>query len=143
MTQNYGASFAQKLLDQGEYEQALVAAEREIARDADDPEPLVDRASVLTALERYADATRDLEKALQLDEEAQVLETDFVDDALFTALLGEARACAAQDLPRALERLGHYRRVFPKGRHLGDVDRWSAELRGEGDRAPIVKERDG
>jgi hypothetical protein len=74
----------------------------------------------------------DLERALLLDEQAQVLETDFVDDSLFSALLGQARLEAAADVAGALARLGHYRAVFPRGRHLADVETWSARLRGEG-----------
>jgi tetratricopeptide (TPR) repeat protein len=141
MTQ-YGGSFAQKLIDLGKYEEAIAAADQAITRDPDDPEPLVDRAAALTATERFADAVRDLEEALRLDEDAQVLETDFVDDALFAALLGEARGIAARDPAAAVARLQHYRGRFPAGRHLRDVERWGRQLRGERDEAPIVKERE-
>jgi len=39
-------------------------------------------------------------------------------------------------------RLAHYAKLFPRGRHVADVTRFSAQLRGERDDSPIVKERD-
>ena len=140
MTQNYGLTFAQRLIDEGKFEEALVLAGREAARDPADPEPLMDRATAFMSLERYAEAVLELEQALRLDEEAQVLETDFVDDTMFSALLGEARA--TKDVKAAVARLSHYRAMFPKGRHLADLETWSARLRGEGLDAIIVKERE-
>jgi len=142
VTQNYGGSFAQRLIDQGEFEQAIVVATREAAKDPKDPEPVFDRAVALSAQSRFIEATADFERALALDEEAQVLELDFVDDAVFGSLLGEARAKSTSDLNAALARLAHYAAVFPKGRHLGDIDRLARELRGEKDDSVIVKERE-
>ena len=141
MTQNYGGSFAQRLIDQGKFDEAVALATREVERDPVDPEHLMDRAGAFFALERYGDAVKDLEKALALDAVAQVLETDFLDDSLFSALLAEARAAAPADLRSAILRLEHYLAVFPKGRHLADVELWSGRLRGEGRDAIIVKER--
>jgi tetratricopeptide (TPR) repeat protein len=141
MGDNYGVSFAHKLNEEGRYDEAIVSAEKEIARDGGDPEPLVDRAIALSALERFTEAARDLERALSLDVDAQVLETDFVDDALFGALLGEARKNAARDLSGALTTLSRYASILPNGRHRSDVDVWSARLRGEGSDAVIIKER--
>ena len=138
MTQNYGGSFAQRLIDQGEFEAAVAEATRAFDKDRNDPEPLVDRASALASLLRYAEAVNDLEAALVLDEAAQVLETDEVDDALFSALLCEARALA--DVAAAVVRLRHYAQVLPEGRHGADVDLWTRRLRGEGLDEPIVKE---
>jgi tetratricopeptide (TPR) repeat protein len=140
VTQNYGGSFSQKLIDQGEYEKAIESATRDIARDADDPEPHVDRATALAAVGRFEDAIVDLDRALALDVEAQVLEMDFVDDAYFGALLGQAQAMA--DAAAAVTRLGRYREIFPRGRHLRDLDRHVAQLRGERDQSIIVKERE-
>jgi hypothetical protein len=142
MTSNYGGSFAQKLIDQGRFDEAVAAAEKDMARDADDPEPLVDRATALVGLSRYGEAVIDLDKALQLDEAAQVLETDFVDDTYFAAILGDARALQGKSVAEAVARLGRYRDVFPRGRHARDLDRIAAQLRGERDDSPIVKERD-
>jgi tetratricopeptide (TPR) repeat protein len=142
MTSNYGGSFAQKLIDQGRFDEAIESAAKDIARDADDPEPLVDRATALVGLSRYGEAVADLEQALKLDEEAQVLETDFVDDTFFAAILGDARAIQAQSPSDAVARLTRYRDVFPRGRHLRDLDRHAAQLRGERDDSPIVKEHD-
>jgi tetratricopeptide (TPR) repeat protein len=141
MTQNYGGTFAQKLCDQGKFDEAVAEATRAIERDNEDPEPLVDRASALASLGRHAEAADDLEAALVLDEEEQMLETDFVDDALFSALLGEARAMT--DIGEAVTRLEHYRAVLPTGKHAGDVDVWARRLRGEGRDEVIVKEYEG
>jgi hypothetical protein len=142
MTQNYGGSFAQRLIDQGQFDEAVESANTAIARDADDPEPLVDRAMAYLGLDRFADAVGDLEAALKLDVAAQVLETDFVDDTLFTALLGDARKLSSTDRSAAVARLSHYSTIFPRGRHAADVTRFTAQLRGERDDSPIVKERD-
>ncbi len=139
MGENYGNSFAQKLIKQEKYAEAVEAATRDADRDAADPVPVFDRACAWLAQERWAEAVIDLEKAIVLDEREQMLETDFVDDALFGALLGEARA--TKDVSAAVVRLGHYREVFPAGRHVADVDTWSRRIRGEGANDVIVKER--
>lgn len=139
MGENYGVSFAHKLNEQGLHDQAIAAANQEIARDAEDPEPLIERAVALAAQEKYLDAVKDLERALELDEEAQVLEVDFVDDVLFGALLGEARRVGNAGSGERI--LARYAALMPSGRHLGDVDVWTKRLRGENADAVIVKER--
>ncbi len=141
MTQNYGGTFAHKLFEQGKFEEAVAEATRAIERDSEDPEPFVDRASALASLGRHAEAAHDLEAALVLDQEEQMLETDFVDDALFSALLGDARAMS--DVGHAVTRLHHYRAVLPTGKHSSDVEVWSRRLRGEGRDEVIVKEYEG
>ena len=142
MSSNYGGSFAQRLIDEGRFEEAIAAAAKDVARDGEDPEPLVDRATALVGLSRYGEAVLDLDRALQLDQAAQVLETDFVDDTYFAAILGDARALQGKSASEAVARLNRYREVFPRGRHIRDLDRHAAQLRGEKDHSPIVKERD-
>ena len=88
MAGRYGMSFAAKLTEQGKYAEAIEEASRAAARDDEDPAPLVERAAAYAWLERYPEAVQDLEAALALDQTAGVLETDVVDDAYFSALLG-------------------------------------------------------
>ncbi len=140
MTQNYGGSFAQRMIDEGRFDDAIAEATRAAERDPADPEPIADRAQALASLGRFAAAVTDLERALALDVHAQVLERDFVDDGLFSALLGEARAMAVADVPAAIARLQRYREVLPRGRHAADVETWAGRLRGDDKDAIIVKE---
>ena len=91
MAGRYGMSFAAKMIQEGKYAEAIEEATRAVARDDEDPAPLVERASAYAWLERYPEAVKDLEAAIALDETAGVLETDVVDDAYFSALLGAAK----------------------------------------------------
>ena len=104
MAGRYGMSFAAKMIQEGKYAEAIEEATRAVARDEEDPAPLVERASAYAWLERYPEAVKDLEAAIALDETAGVLETDVVDDAYFSALLGaaklEARTLAGGARPR-------------------------------------------
>jgi hypothetical protein len=123
-------SFAAKLIQEGKYAEAVVEATRAVARDDEDPAPLVDRANAHAWLEQYPDAVRDFEAALVLDQTAGVLEIDLVDDVYFSAVLGAARAEAPTDLPAALATLARYAAVLPEGRHLADATAWADRLRG-------------
>jgi tetratricopeptide (TPR) repeat protein len=134
---SYGISFAQKLLDEGKYQQAADEATKAIAAAPDDPEPFFERAQAYANLDRYVEAAADYEQALRLDEEAQVLQTDFLDDAYFSALLGAARQEPVAD---GVARLDRYARTFPEGRHLADARDWQKRLRGELP-SQFVKER--
>jgi tetratricopeptide (TPR) repeat protein len=121
MAGRYGMTFAAKLIEQGKYAEAVEEASRAIARDEEDPAALVDRATAYAWLERYAEAVRDFEAALQLDEEAGVLEVDLVDDAYFSAVLGAARAEAKTSIEAAERTLSRYAARLPAGRHLDDA----------------------
>jgi tetratricopeptide (TPR) repeat protein len=136
---SYGISFAQKLLDDGKYQEAAVEATHAIAREPEDPEPYFERATAYANLDRYLEAAADYERALQLDEEARVLTTDFIDDAYFSALLGAARK---EPVGEGVKRLDRYAEVFPSGRHLADARDWQKRLRGELP-SQFVKERLG
>ena len=133
----YGISFAQKLLDEGKFDEAVAAATTAIAREPDDPEPLFERATAYSNLDKYLEAAADYERALQLDQQAGVLDNDVLDDAYFSALLGAARAEAVEDGVRRLQR---YAQIFPEGRHLDDARDWQKRLRGELP-SQFVKER--
>lgn len=143
MGENYGRSFASKLVEDERFEEALVAGTEAEKRDPHDPEPILDRARALLALERWNDAADEVARAMKLDEEAGILETELVDDTLFQALLGEARMVVGTDLSRALAQLARYSKIMPTGRHLADVQTWSGRLRGEGKNDVIVKDYEG
>jgi Flp pilus assembly protein TadD len=130
MAGRYGMTFAAKLIQQGKYAEAVEEASRAIARDEEDPSALVDRASAYAWLERYPEAVRDLEAALALDQMAGVLESDVVDDAYFSALLGAAKLEAQTSIEAAARTLGRYKTVLPDGRHLEDAALWPDRLRG-------------
>jgi tetratricopeptide (TPR) repeat protein len=137
----YGRSFSQKLLQDGKYDEALAAAAQAIAAEPDNPEHFVDRAQALVLLEREIEAVPDFRRALELDEAAQILESDLVDDAFFSALLAAARAEAPRSLDAAVALLASYRTTLPAGRHVGDADTWTRRLKGEL-RVEWVKQRD-
>lgn len=143
MGENYGRSFASKLIDDERYEEALVAGTEAEQRDPLDPEPVLDRARALLALRRWTDAATEVERAMSVDRAAGLLETDLVDDTFFQALLGEARMVAGSDLARALDQLARYAKVLPSGRHLTDAQTWGGRLRGEGKHDVIVKTYEG
>src|SRR5665213_2550158 len=105
MAGRYGMSFAAKMIQEGKYVEAVEEATRAAARDDDDPAPLVERASAYAWLERYPEAVADLEAAIALDETAGVLETDVVDDAYFSALLGAAKVEAKASMESSTKTL--------------------------------------
>jgi hypothetical protein len=72
---------------------------------------------------------KDLESAIALDETAGVLETDVVDDAYFSALLGAAKLEARTSLEAATQTLSRYETILPGGRHLADAAAWPDRLR--------------
>jgi tetratricopeptide (TPR) repeat protein len=125
----YGRSFANKLIQDGAFEAAIDAATQALASEDDNPEHFVDRATAYVALGRDAEAVDDFVRALTLDAEAQILETDLIDDAYFSALLAAART--ERDIEAGCARLGGYRDVLPAGRHLTDAEEWTQRLRGE------------
>ena len=129
MAGRYGMSFAAKLTEQGKYAEAIEEANRAAARDDEDPTPLVERAAAYAWLERYPEAVADLEAAFELDKTAGVLETDVVDDAYFSALLGAAKAEAPASMEAAAKTLGRYKTILPGGRHLTDAETWTERLR--------------
>ena len=128
---SYGMSFARKLIDRGDYEEAIASATKEIAEGNDGPEILVDRATACDLAERYAEAVADFERAIELDATAKVLQRDLVDDAYFSALLTCARDEATRSVDAGVTRLDRYAQLLPKGAHLGDVGEWRRRLRGE------------
>jgi tetratricopeptide (TPR) repeat protein len=125
---SYGRTFASKLIQDGQCDQAIAEATKSIALEADNPEHYLDRATALSQLGRDGEAVPDLRRALELDVEVQLLETDLVDDAFFSALLAAARALPVEE---GCALLASYRGTLPEGRHLADADSWSLRLRGQ------------
>jgi tetratricopeptide (TPR) repeat protein len=128
MADNYGVTFAQKLLQRGDYEQAVVAAEQHAARDPQDPEPHHDRARALAALGRYEEAVQDYGRAIELDREAAVLPDWEVDDGLFSTVIAWGQALAGAD--EKLRALGRYKELLPQGSHLAEAEEWALRFRG-------------
>jgi tetratricopeptide (TPR) repeat protein len=141
MSGQYGRSFSSKLIQDGKYEEAILAAGKAIAQEDDEPEHYVDRATALVLLERNVEAVEDFVRALQLDASANILESDLIDDAYFSALLATARQEAGSDLEAGCKRLTTYLEVLPEGRHVEDVRTWTLRLRGQL-KSEFVKVRD-
>ena len=127
----YGQSFATRLLAQGREAEALVEAEKAVAREPEAPEPVVDRAQVHLAMERFAEGIADLERALVLDRAAPALDDGLFDDLLFTSLLAWAQKVAPRDLAEATRILARYGVILPAGSHAKDAADWTRRLRGE------------
>jgi tetratricopeptide (TPR) repeat protein len=140
MGHQYGMSRAAVYNEAGEFEAALQAATEEVAREADNSEHWLDRATALAALERYDEAVADFERAQDVDAKTSVLDDDMLDDAYFSALLGAARATAGSDVAGGCAKLARYATRFPSGRHVSDAGDWQKRLRGEL-KSTFVKER--
>lgn len=125
MAGRYGMSFAAKLLEEGKYEEAVVEATKAVDKQPENPLPLCDRAAAYDALERPAEAVADYEKAFALEVEAQVMETDVVDDQYFNAVINAATAAGKSGAGAWLDR---YKRTLPEGGHLEEIDEWRARL---------------
>lgn len=136
----YGQSFAQKCLAEGRIEEALAEAERQVAADPRDPEPLLDRARILDALGHHEEAVADLRRAIELDRSAQILDDSVVDDTLFSALVAWGRKVATAEPERAVEILHEYGRLMPGGCHRAEAEAWTRRFRGE--RTLWIKEHD-
>lgn len=141
MGHQYGMSRAAVLNEAGEFEAALQAATEEIARERDNSEHHLDRATALAALERHDEAVAEFERAQEADRKTAVLDDDMLDDAYFSALLGAARATATGgDVAGGCAKLERYATRFPDGRHTTDASDWQKRLRGEL-KSAFVKER--
>jgi tetratricopeptide (TPR) repeat protein len=129
---SYGQSFALKALAEGKAEAALAEAERVIAAEPENPEPVLDRAQIHCELARWEAALADLARAVELDKVALVLDDSVVDDTLFTTLLGWAQEVAPRDATQAVAILGRYATLAPAGQgtHHDDAARWMKRFQG-------------
>lgn len=137
----YGISKAAKANEEGNYQLAIEEATKAAALDEEDPEPPFERAFALCQLERYAEAVEALERAIQLDAEEEMLDDTTVDDAYFSALLGDAKALAKQSPEAGAKRLARYAEILPEGGHGKDAREWAKRLTGELKTTDIVKAR--
>ncbi|MBX3222205.1 MAG: hypothetical protein KF795_16930 [Labilithrix sp.] len=131
MAGRYGMSFAKKHIEQGDYEEAIVAATSEIEGGNDGPEPLFDRGTAYELAERYAEAVADIEQAIVKNNAEKELDPFVLDDAYFSATLAASRAEAKESLSKALGRLDRYRELLPEGAHVAESRDWQKRLRGE------------
>lgn len=131
MAGRYGMSFAKDLIEQGDYEEAVLAATRAIDEGDSGPEPLFDRGTAHELAESFDAAVEDLEQAIVRNREEKSLDPFMLDDAYFSALLAAARRDAESDVARAVARLDRYAKAAPEGAHLGDARDWQKRLRGE------------
>ncbi len=128
MADNYGVTFAQKLIQRGDYQAAVTAAEKHALQDPASPEPCHDRARALSLLGRHAEAVADYARALELDKQEQILQDWEVDDGLFSTLLAWAQAESSID--EQLRILRRYAEILPSGRHVREAEEWSLRFRG-------------
>lgn len=131
MAGRYGMSFAKDLIDQGDYEEAILAATRAIEEGDAGPEPLFDRATANELAEHFDAAVNDFEAAITKNRAEKELDPFMLDDAYFSALLAAARHDAETDVPRGVARLQRYAKTIPDGTHLVDAADWQKRLRGE------------
>lgn len=127
----YGQSFTSKYLKEGKYEQALEAANENVALNDEDPDSYLERAQVFLALERFSECVQDIETCLARNQEAQSVDEDTLDDTLFTALVDWAKTLAPTDQERAVALVKRYHELRPGGSKAESVAEWTRWLRGE------------
>ena len=128
MADNYGVTFAQRLIQRGDYEQAVAAADKHAAQDPTSPEPLHDRARALSLLGRHAEAVVAYERAIELDRSEQLLQDWEVDDGLFSTVVAWGQSLTAES--EQLAALARYEALLPQGRHLAEAKEWALRFRG-------------
>jgi tetratricopeptide (TPR) repeat protein len=126
----YGQLHSKKLVTEGRFQEAIAAADAEIAADPVEPEAYFNRGQALASLDRFGEAAADYERALGMDGSASALDPEAVDDELFFALRRQAEGLAS-DRARAATALGRYLAVLPEGRHVEDVPKWLDKLDGK------------
>jgi tetratricopeptide (TPR) repeat protein len=120
----YGQLRSSALCSAGKFDEAAAAAEREMAAEPEDPEPVFNRGQARAGLERFAEAAADYERALAMDAGESAFDRETADDELFFALRSEA------ERRRDAAPLQRYLAVLPQGRHVDDVRKWQDKLAG-------------
>lgn len=128
MADNYGVTFAQRLIQRGDYEQAVAAADKHAAQDPTSPEPAHDRARALSLLGRHAEAVAAYARAIELDRSEQLLPDWEVDDGLFSTVVAWGQSLTAES--ERLAALARYAALLPEGRHLEEAKEWELRFRG-------------
>lgn len=130
----YGRTRAAELLQRGDAEEALEAADEVLeggATGAEAARAHLDRGAALDLLERHLEAAEAFERAAVLDEAGE-LDPLELDDGYFAAALAAARAEAASgSVAEAVARLDGYVTRLPSGTHVKEARAWKARLRGE------------
>jgi tetratricopeptide (TPR) repeat protein len=134
----YGQLRSRKLCAEGHFEEAVAAADAELAAEPDEPEAYFNRGQALAGLDRFEEAAADYARALGMDASASALDPEAVDDELFFALRRQAERLAA-NRPEAVAALERYLAILPAGRHVDDVPKWIDKLSGK--EAVWVRER--
>jgi tetratricopeptide (TPR) repeat protein len=127
---DYGKLFSTAHLERGRYDEAIRAADEEMALDAFDPEPVMNRGRALVGLGRFVEGIADLERATRLDASSSGVDAWFLDDCYFEALRTWAVEIAQEDKARAMEILRRYLEFYPAGRHAGDLAKWQDHFDG-------------
>ena len=128
MADNYGVTFAQRLIQRGEYEQAITAAIKHETQDAQNPEPHHDKARALSLLGRHEESVAAYARALELDVAEQMLPDWEVDDGLFSTVVAWGQALPGE--ADRLKALGRYQALLPAGRHIKEAEEWALRFRG-------------
>jgi tetratricopeptide (TPR) repeat protein len=128
MSDNYGVTFAAKLIQQGEYEKATAAAQKHAEQEPENPEPHHDHARALALLGQHAAAVAAYARAIELDKVEQILQDWEVDDGLFSTVLAWAQAEPSSEAQLPI--LRRYAQLIPGGRHLKEAEEWSLRFRG-------------
>jgi predicted Zn-dependent protease len=129
-TASYGQSFAQKFLAEGKLEDALREADKAIELDPSDPEPVLERAQILLAMNRHQEVVTAIQRTIELDAVARIVDDMTVDDTLFSALVAWAQDLAPSDATQAVAVMARYRTIFPKGIHQPEAEEWTRRFRG-------------
>ena len=90
----YGMSFASELNEEGRHDEAVAEATKAIDAGDVTAEPLIDRATAYDLLERHAEAVADFERAIEVNNVAQTVDADMLDDAYFSALVSAGKEAA-------------------------------------------------
>lgn len=132
MSDNYGVTFAQKLIQRGEYEEAILAADKHALQDPENPEPYHDRARALAELGRFEASAADYERAIKLDQTEHVLQDWEVDDGLFSMLIAWAQSLGSSVQVQAAQVavMERYLKLLPSGQHKTDAADWISRFKG-------------
>src|SRR5262245_29086843 len=128
----YGRSFADRLIHEGKYDEALRASDKALRPDEADRPAVSDPAAGRSRLEPYEESVAAYERAIELNRSSGGLEEDQIDDAYYEALRAWAVALfGSGDAVRAIAALERYDAHAPTGRHADDRKKWYEQFRGE------------
>jgi tetratricopeptide (TPR) repeat protein len=125
----YGALPSTELIAACKFEEAIAAADKEIATTPEEPEAYFNRGQAQAGLGRFDQAAADYERALTLDASSSGVDPEAIDDELFFALRNIATT--QRSTPAiAIATLERYRKLLPAGRHIDDIEKWVNHVNG-------------